>query len=58
MDETDELNDLIFAFNLDSLVFYIVGSQPLPTFFHDLTVAPGVSLDSPICTVFFNFLEH
>ncbi|KAH9282328.1 Kelch domain-containing protein 10 -like protein [Echinococcus granulosus] len=41
MDETDELNNLVFAFNLESLVFYIVGSQPLPTFFHDLTVAPG-----------------
>ncbi|KAL5106291.1 Kelch domain-containing protein 10 [Taenia crassiceps] len=41
VDETDELNDLVFAFDLESLVFYIVGSQPLPTFFHDLTVAPG-----------------
>ncbi|VDK36927.1 unnamed protein product [Taenia asiatica] len=41
VDETDELNDLVFAFDLDSLVFYVVGSQPLPTFFHDLTVAPG-----------------
>ncbi|VDM15989.1 unnamed protein product [Hydatigera taeniaeformis] len=41
VDDTDELNDLVFAFDLDSLVFYTVGSQPLPTFFHDLTVAPG-----------------
>uniref|UniRef100_A0A5K3F695 Ufd2P_core domain-containing protein n=1 Tax=Mesocestoides corti TaxID=53468 RepID=A0A5K3F695_MESCO len=37
-DATGALNDLVYAFDLESLVFYTVGTQPLPTFFHDLTV--------------------
>ena len=43
MNETEALNDCVFAFDLNTLTFYVVGRQPLPTFFHDLTVVPGVS---------------
>uniref|UniRef100_A0A5K3F3L6 Kelch domain-containing protein 10 n=1 Tax=Mesocestoides corti TaxID=53468 RepID=A0A5K3F3L6_MESCO len=42
-DATGALNDLVYAFDLESLVFYTVGTQPLPTFFHDLTVVSEVS---------------
>nr|CDS28115.1 kelch domain containing protein 10 [Hymenolepis microstoma] len=36
----DILNANIYAFNLEKLTFQIVGSQDLPTFFHDLAVIP------------------
>lgn len=36
----DTLNANIYAFDLEKLTFQIVGSQELPTFFHDLTVVP------------------
>ncbi|VDO03219.1 unnamed protein product [Rodentolepis nana] len=36
----DILNANIYAFDLEKLTFQIVGSQELPTFFHDLAAVP------------------
>lgn len=41
----DALNDRIYAFDLETLAFSIVGRHPSPALFHDLVLAPGVSLD-------------